>query len=99
VATASVEWRQPARRFDRGWGTFPLLLRAVHWAVFVDAGDGWDTGTSVRTARASAGLEGSIDVVVGYVRRLTLTGGVARTYDGRHGVSGTGAYFRLGPSF
>jgi hypothetical protein len=100
VAVATVEWRQPAWRIERGWGTFPVFLRTLHGAVFVDAGHAWDSGFSVARVKTSVGVEASLDVVAGYRVPVTVTAGIASTRDGAaSGRRGTGVYFRFGPSF
>jgi Tol biopolymer transport system component len=100
VAVASLEWRQPAWRIERGWGTFPVFVRALHGAVFADAGEAWDSGFSMARTKMSAGVEASVDLVAGYRLPLTLTVGAALTRDGAAaGRRGSGVYFRVGPSF
>jgi Tol biopolymer transport system component len=100
TAVASVEWRQPAWRIERGWGTVPVYVRTFHGTVFADAGQAWMQGFYARQAKTSAGVEGSVDVVAGYRLPLTLTAGIAWTRDGEaSGRRGRGVYFRFGPSF
>ncbi len=38
-----VEYRAPLWRIERGWGTFPVYLRTLSGAVFVDAGNAFTT--------------------------------------------------------
>ncbi len=99
IASASVEWRQPLWRVDRGRGTWPLFLRSVYSAVFVDAGHAWTGAFSTERLKASVGAEASADTVVGFRMPLTFTAGVARTYDRATGRGATGFYVRIGPSF
>ncbi len=99
IASASVEWRQPVWRVQRGTGTWPIFLRTVHAAVFVDAGHAWIPEPSTNRPKASVGVEGSLDTVVGFHLPLTFTAGVARTYDSFTGRGATGVYVRIGPSF
>jgi Tol biopolymer transport system component len=100
VAVGTLEWRQPVRRIERGWGTVPVFVGTIHGAVFIDAGDAWDAGFSVGRLKASIGAEASVDLVVGYRLPITLTAGAAVTRDGAaSGRRGSGAYVRLGPSF
>ncbi len=100
VAVATVEWRQPGWRIERGWGTIPFFLRTVHGAVFVDLGHAWDSGFSMAAVKTSVGVEGSLDLVAGYGLPLTVSAGVAWTRDGAAGGRrGTAIYLRLGPSF
>jgi hypothetical protein len=99
VGAVSVEWRQPLWRLERGWGTWPVYLRTVHAAVFADAGDAWTGQFSLDRLKASVGVEGSIDTVIGFNLPLTFTAGAARTRDGAAGRSATAVYFRIGASF
>ncbi len=99
IASASVEWRQPLWSFQRGFGTWPVFIRTVHAAVFADAGHAWTGEFSADRLMASFGVEGSLDTVVGFRLPLTLTAGLARTYDRAAGRSDTGVYARIGPSF
>jgi hemolysin activation/secretion protein len=99
IASASVEWRQPLWRVQRGTGTWPIFLRTVHAAVFVDAGHAWTGEFSPDRLKASVGAEGSLDTVVGFRLPLTFTAGVAHTYDRFTGHGATGFYVRIGPSF
>ncbi|HEY3381374.1 MAG TPA: BamA/TamA family outer membrane protein [Vicinamibacterales bacterium] len=99
IAVGNVEWRQPLWRVDRGWGTFPLLLRSVHGAAFADVGHAWDDRFSLDDAKVAVGAEFACDVVAGFSVPLTLAGGVAWTRDGTTGRRGSSAYFRLGRSF
>ena len=99
IASASVEWRQPLWRVQRGTGTWPIFLRTVHAAVFADAGHAWTGAFSADRLEASVGAEGSLDTVVGFRLPLTLSAGVARTYDRFTGRGATGVYVRIGPSF
>jgi hemolysin activation/secretion protein len=99
IASASVEWRQPLWSFQRGVGTWPVFIRTVHAAVFADAGHAWTGEFSADRLMASFGVEGSLDTVVGFRLPLTLSAGLARTYDRATGRSDTGVYARIGPSF
>jgi hypothetical protein len=99
VGAVSVEWRQPLWRLERGWGTWPVYVRTVHAAVFADAGYAWTGQFSLDRLKASVGVEGSIDTVIGFNLPLTFTAGVARTRDGATGRGATGVYLRIGGSF
>jgi len=100
IAVASVEWRQPIWRIERGWGTFPVYLRAIHGTLFADGGLVGHPQFALDQAKTSVGAEGSLDVVAGYNLLVTLTAGVAWTHDGTPpGLRGTAVYFRLGQSF
>jgi outer membrane protein assembly factor BamA len=100
IAVASVEWRQPILRLERGWGTFPALVRSIHGAVFLDAGQTWDRGFRLSDTKTSVGAEAAVDLVAGYWFRLTLTVGAAWAHDpAPAGISGGAFYVRTGPSF
>ncbi len=110
IAVASVEWRQPLLRIERGWGTVPVLLRTIHGAVFFDAGQAWTSAFRLSDVKTSLGVEGTLDLVAGFALPVSVTAGVAWTRDGEEswgargaaspgGRTGTSAYFRIGPSF
>jgi outer membrane protein assembly factor BamA len=99
IAVASLEWRQPLLRVERGWGTVPVLLRSLHGTVFVDAGEAWDNDFRLADVRTSVGAEAALDIVAGFVVRLTLTAGGAWTRDPARNRSAGAVYFRIGPSF
>jgi len=99
IASASLEWRQPLPRVQRGVGTWPIFVRTAHVAVFADAGSAWTGDFSSDRVMASFGLEASIDTVVGFRLPLTFTAGVARTYDRGSRRAAGGFYARIGPSF
>jgi Tol biopolymer transport system component len=99
IASASVEWRQPLWSVQRGAGTWPVFIRTVHAAVFADAGHTWTGEFSADRLKASFGIEGSLDTVVGFHLPLTFTAGLARTYDRAAAQGATGFYVRIGPSF
>lgn len=96
---ANVEYRVPVWRVERGVAAYPGFLRWVHAAVFVDAGDAWETGDRIRWKTAT-GMELSADVVVAHGWPLTLTTGVAwvRGLVGDRATSPR-AYVRVGRSF
>ena len=100
VAGATVEYRVPIVRVERGWRTFPLFLRTLHGAVFADAGHVWNDDFTWGDIKSSVGAEFSADVVAGFGLPLTVTAGVAWARDGATGQRlGTAGYVRLGRSF
>jgi hypothetical protein len=100
IAVASVEWRQPILRVERGWGTVPILLRTLSGTVFLDAGHAWERGFRMSDVRTSLGGEAALDLVAGFALRVTLTIGAAWTHDpAPRAGSGGAVYFRVGPSF
>jgi hypothetical protein len=99
VVVVNADYRLPIAWIERGVGTWPLLLRSLHGAVFVDAGAAWNERLTSQRRRASAGIELSADVVVGYVLPLTVSSGVAWRHDPAHLVRGPAAFVRVGRAF
>jgi hypothetical protein len=75
-------------------------LRAVHAAVFTDAGHAWDRDFSWGDFKTSAGAEVSADLVIGFGLPVTISTGVAWARDGasRRGIGAT-PYVRIGRAF
>lgn len=100
IAVASVDYRRPLFRLDRGLSWWPLMLRVVHGALFVDAGNVWSQQFSISESKGSAGAEVSADLVLGYTLPLTVTLGGAWTRDGAaRPRGGSGFYVRVGRAF
>jgi hypothetical protein len=83
----NVEVRFPLSAPRLGRSTWPLFLRRVHGAVFVDAGDAFDLpgevpfaghGLEAAELRFAAGAELRLELVLGYYLRTDLRIGVAR---------------------
>jgi hypothetical protein len=83
----NLELRFPIVSPTRGYSTWPLFLRRVHAALFMDAGDAFDLPGQVVLAghkaswdevRFSVGGELRAEVVLGYYLRTDLRFGVAR---------------------
>jgi hypothetical protein len=98
ILTGNLEYRFPLLTIERGYGTWPLLIRTAHASVFADAGrvggfeveaDGW--------ARAF-GAELSIDAVAGYSLPFAATVGASVSHDGA-ASRGASVYARLGRAF
>ncbi len=77
AAVLNVDYRFPLWRIQRGLGTLPAFLRTVHAAAFVDVGHAWSDRFDAGEVSRAAGLELSLDTVLGYSLPLTLTGGVS----------------------
>jgi outer membrane protein assembly factor BamA len=73
----NADYRLPLMRIDRGAGTLPVFARALHGAVFVDAGNAWTDRFDRADVTASVGAELSLDAVLGYALPITLTTGGA----------------------
>jgi hypothetical protein len=95
----NADYRSPVTWIERGVGTWPLMLRSIHAAAFVDAGAAWNERLTRQGRRMSAGLEVSGDVVVGYFLPLTLSTGVAWRHDPTHVVRGPALFARVGRAF
>lgn len=99
---ANVELRVPLFRPDLGRTTWPLFLRRINGALFVDAGDAFDIGgtpevashrLALDTLRFGTGAEVRIELVLGYYIPVELRFGVAQglgalfgTWEGGHPV-------------
>jgi phenylpyruvate tautomerase PptA (4-oxalocrotonate tautomerase family) len=94
----NVDWRVPLARPQRGFGTLPVFLRAIHAAVFADAGNAW-TPAAPRRVRGSAGIELSLDAVFGYALPLTMTAGAAWRRDPTRLDEGWAVFARMGRAF
>lgn len=81
AAVANVDLRVPLAHPQRGVGTWPIFLRAIHGAVFVDAGTAWNTPFRAADLRSSAGGELSVDLVLLHYVPVTFVGGAAWTRD------------------
>jgi hypothetical protein len=85
----NLELRVPLGAPLFGRSTWPLFLRRVHGALFLDAGDAFDLPGELPFAghrldpeelRASAGVELRLEIVLGYHLRTDLRLGAARTF-------------------
>lgn len=102
VLSGSLEYRFPLARVERGWRTAPLFLRAVHGAIFADVGHAWSAGSRFAWSdfKTSAGVELSLDAVIGFGLPLTLSGGMAWARDGATGQRlAPRPYIRVGRAF
>ena len=99
VAVANVDYRFPLRYIQRGTGTIPFFLRAIHSAVFADAANAWDDSFRWNDVRVSVGGELSIDTVVGFGVPLSFTAGVAWRQDPLGRQDGVAVFGRIGRAF
>lgn len=100
VLAGSVEYRFPLARVERGWRTAPVFLRAVHAALFADAGHAWDSGFAWADFKTSVGVELSADAVVGFGLPVTVASGIAWARDGATNRRlDPRPYLRIGKSF
>lgn len=98
IVVGNAEYRLPLTRIERGYGTWPLLLRQAHASVFVDTvqvrgGDHIDSGW-----RRAAGVELSLDVVAGFALPFAVTAGTAWS-SGGPADGAVRAYVRVGRAF
>ncbi|MEO5897724.1 MAG: hypothetical protein ABIS06_18695 [Vicinamibacterales bacterium] len=99
AAVFNADYRFPLRWIERGLGTWPVFLRSLHGAVFIDHAAAWETSLRSHDWRTSIGGELSADVVLGYWVPLTLASGIAWRHDPAHAVKGATAFFRIGRAF
>jgi Tol biopolymer transport system component len=95
----NMDYRVPLARVERGIRTWPVFLRQLHAAVFVDAAHAWREQLRIEDFRTSAGAEISADVVLGHYLPLTLTGGVAIRHDPAGRREGGAIFGRVGYGF
>jgi hypothetical protein len=99
AAVANLDLRFPIARVERGVGAWPLFVRALHGAAFVDAGEAWSSTFRAADLRTATGAEVSLDVVVLHYLPLTLVSGAAWTRDPVAGRSGPAFFARIGYAF
>lgn len=111
VIHASLEYRAPIWRVERGFGTAPLAIRAFHAALFAD------TGRVFQTLEAStlfdgffdafaigAGAELRADLLLGHALGLQVRVGYAHLLrvpggEDRDVIDASGPFFQLGSLF
>jgi hypothetical protein len=99
AAVVNVDYRFPLAYFERGVGTLPIFLHAVHGAVFVDAGHAWTGRFDGSDIRYSIGAELSMDAIVGYFAPLTFSTGAAWRGGPDTDERGFAAFARIGKAF
>jgi hypothetical protein len=99
AAVANLDLRVPLARPQRGIRSWPIFLRAIHTAAFVDAGHAWNTRFRRADVRTSAGGEVSVDLVVLHYLPITLVGGGAWTRDPVANRSRAAVFARVGTAF
>jgi len=112
LENGSLELRFPLAVMERGYRAWPVQLRRLHGALFLDAGQvvpappsGGARFGSLRDLRFGAGGELQAEVVLGYALRTDLRLGLARGLGPllRSGAQDPDAitqlYVTLGPSF
>lgn len=99
AATTNADYRFPLARIDRGVGTVPLFVRAVHGAVFADAGSAWSASIRDARLRGSIGAELSVDAVLGFALPVTFATGAAWRHGPAPGDRGVVGFARIGRAF
>jgi hypothetical protein len=99
AAVANLDYRFPLAWPQRGLGTWPVFLRAIHGAVFADAGHAWDGGFRREDLRRSLGGELAFDVVLGGTVPVTLATGAAWRHDPSGARDGAAVFARIGRAF
>jgi hypothetical protein len=99
VALLNADYRFPLGWPQRGSGTLPVFLRAVHGAVFIDLGHAWEGRLRADDLRRSVGGELSFDTVLASYLPLTIATGVAWRDDPSGRQSGAAFFARIGRAF
>jgi hypothetical protein len=100
VALVNAEYRLPVWFVERGAGTWPVFLRALHVSAFVDAGRAWGDGSVTDGTKLSWGAEAGADLTAGFVLPVTWVVGVGWGHD-RSGAfpDNREVYVRIGRGF
>jgi len=99
IAVVNVEYRVPLLRVERGIGTWPVFLRALHATGFFDAGKTWSNDFSLQPFERSLGAEVAAHLRLAYALPLTTAFGIAWPHDPRGFTRQPVVYFRLGHAF
>jgi len=93
----TLEYRFPIIWIERGIGTWPIFLKNLHGAIFLDYGNAWagDTMPSFKEFKSSIGCELRSDFKLLYgLLPLTLRAGLALNNENKNKL-----YLGLGASF
>jgi hypothetical protein len=100
VVLGNAEYRLPLAWIERGIGTWPVFLRALHVSGFFDAGHAWTGRFTAADAKLSWGLEAGADVTAGYALPFTWIVGVGWGRDLSNEVADNREiYVRIGRGF
>jgi WD40-like Beta Propeller Repeat/Omp85 superfamily domain len=99
IAIANLEYRVPLVRVERGVGTWPLFLRTLHAAAFMDFGKTWTAAFSRQPFARSVGAEVAADIRLGYELGVTAAAGIAWPHDAGGVTRPAVAYVRVGHAF
>lgn len=95
-AAANAEYRVPLAHPQRGFRSFPVFLRHLHAAAFVDTAAAWSGAFEGDDLKAGAGMALGGDFVLGHRLPFTATVGYAHGFDSEGEDQ---VYFRAGLSF
>lgn len=95
-AAANAEYRVPLAHPQRGWRSFPIFLRHLHAAAFVDSAAAWSGDFRGEDLKTGAGVALGGDFVIGHRLPFTATLGYAHGFDSEGEDQ---VYFRAGLSF
>lgn len=98
LIVGNVEYRLPLAILERGRGTWPLLIRTLHSAVFADVAQLRGASRVGAAWTRAVGGELSLDAVAGYGLPFVATVGVAWGGDSGR-PAGTQVYARIGRAF
>jgi len=99
ATVANLDLRFPLAYPERGFGSWPVFLRSIHSAVFLDAAQAWDRSIALDDFRTSLGGELSVDAVLGHSFSVTFAAGAAWTHDPTAARSSVGVFGRIGRAF
>ena len=93
---ASLEYRFPLGRIERGWMTPPVGLHQLHGTLFTESGAAWSGDAADAKYHGSYGVELSADTTLFYNMGLNLTLGYAK---GEEAIGEEQFYLRIGAGF
>lgn len=76
--SATLEYRYPVLRIERGIGLWPIYFRTLWFDQFIDAGDAWDNDFPSDYPRLGIGAEANLALTVSYGIPLSLKLGIAQ---------------------
>lgn len=78
---AAIEYRFPIQNMEHGWDTKAVFFRRLYGAIFLEAGNAWDTVFHGPDLKRSIGAEARFDIYFAYYLPVTLRLGAARGLD------------------
>jgi hypothetical protein len=99
AAVLNADVRVPIARVQRGPGLWPIFVRSIHAAAFIDLGHAWAATFRAADVRRSIGGELSTDIVLIHYVPLTIAGGAAWTHDPVAGRDRAAGFARVGYAF